>query len=137
MKQVFLRSAILAIVTFLISACRIDTPDEAFLNTNGILLTVRGVEILAYDPMTCQLAFNRQEVEFSVHNDNMSNYYVLQLNRMPEVLDQEVDGNLNWSTELQTGSRKNITLKVVKLEGDVIWLWSSRDKVAVTVKVLD
>ena len=43
--------------------------------------------------------------------------------------------SLVWTNPSGTDqTRKNITLEVVKLEGDIAWLWNSRESIRMTVR---
>ncbi len=133
MKKVF--GLLLALL--LLSACDGDRFRPAFELQTGLLLQERGKTIFRYDPLSCQTAFNRQRCEFRVHSDNMSDFYSVRLSRIPSSTGEKVTGQIRWTTDRDLVTKKNITLEVVKLEGDTIWLWSSGERIGVTVRLLD
>jgi len=109
--------------------------DKDFLDTNNIVLWVKGSAVHTYDPLTWQLSCNRSKYEFRVSNDTMSEYYVLTCDKMPLEMDQEVIGNLTWTTTSSTASAKNLTFKVVKTDSNGnIWLWNGKEKIGVSVR---
>lgn len=114
-----------------------NIPSPEFIGSDEIKLEMDGKLIFSYNENICQMAFNRDMHEFRVSDDSMQNYFILKVDQMPEVLDQVVTGNISWATDRDLGSKKQITLKVVRLEGERIWLWSSNHQIGVTVDVLD
>ena len=110
------------------------TPE--FLTDSTFRMAVGNTEILTYNPLTCQYAFNSDKLEFRLHTDNMSDYFILRLQSEPTEEEQMVTaGLLRWTSP--TGAdqiRKNIVLQVVKMEDDVVWLWYSRESIKMTVR---
>lgn len=129
--------ALAAAACLALVSCRepeIYTPE--FLTDNTLRLAVGKTEIITYDPLICQYAYNTDNLEFRLHTDNMSDYFTLRLQTEPTEEDQYVTaGLLRWTSP--TGAdevRKNIALQVVKLEDDVVWLWYSRESIKMTVR---
>ena len=110
------------------------TPE--FLTDSTLRMEVGKQEILTYNPITCQTALNLHRCEFRMHTDNMSEYVTIQFESLPSGEGETVVAkNLVWT--MATGAdetRKNITLEVVKLEGDTAWLWNSRESIRMTVR---
>ena len=110
------------------------TPE--FLTDSTLRMAVGKTDIITYNPLTCQYAFNSDNMEFRLHTDNMSDYFIIRLQAEPTEEDQMVTaGLLRWTSP--TGAdqvRKNIVLQVVKMEDDVIWLWYSRESIKMTVR---
>lgn len=52
-------------------------PDAAFLEQDCLALEVKGAREVLYQPETWQLGFSRENKQFRVHNDTMSEYYVV------------------------------------------------------------
>jgi len=128
--------AVLSLAVVL-SACESKgTYTPEFLTDNTLRLAVGRTEVITYDPLTCQYAYNTSTLEFRLHTDNMSDYFIVRLQEEPTEEDQTVTaGLIRWTTP--TGAdevRKNIALQVVKLEDDVIWLWNSRESIKMTVR---
>lgn len=128
---------ILLAASMLLCSCGGDEILSAFAARDAVRLQVAGVEQLSFDPVSCQMAFSRQKRQFRVFTDNMSDYFVITLSRIPTSSGEEVSGNLSYTTRTSTVNRKNITLKVIRLEGDRIWLWNRQYRTGIEVQVLD
>jgi len=124
-------------ILLLSCACNRDSYLGAFESNDAIRLEQKGKVICEYEPTTYQLSFNREKGEFRVHTDNMSDFFVAILDQVPTEQDQQVNGTLIWTTETDTYTKRDITLKAVKLEGDKIWLWLSQGQIGLVVKVLE
>ena len=110
------------------------TPE--FLTDSTLRMEVGKQEILTYNPITCQTALNLHRCEFRMHTDNMSEYFIIRFSSMPSEEGESVTvESLVWTNPSGTDqTRKNIALEVVKLEGDIAWLWNSRESIRMTVR---
>lgn len=110
------------------------TPE--FLTDSTLRMEVGKQEILTYNPITCQTALNLHRCEFRMHTDNMSEYVIIRFSSMPSEEGESVTvESLVWTNPSGADqTRKNITLEVVKLEGDIAWLWNSRESIRMTVR---
>ena len=110
------------------------TPE--FLTDSTLRMEVGKQEILTYNPITCQTALNLHRCEFRMHTDNMSEYFIIRFSSMPSEEGESVTvESLVWTNPSGTDqTRKNITLEVVKREGDIAWLWNSRESIRMTVR---
>lgn len=110
------------------------TPE--FLTDNTLRMAVGNIDVISFNPLNCQYAFNTDQFEFRLHTDNMSDYFIVRLQAEPTKEDQIITaGLLRWTSP--TGAdevRKNIALQVVKMEDDVVWLWYSRESIKMTVR---
>ncbi|MBR0109193.1 MAG: hypothetical protein IJM05_01150 [Bacteroidales bacterium] len=110
------------------------TPE--FLTDNTLRMAVGKTDVITFNPLNCQYAFNTDKLEFRLHTDNMSDYFIVRLQSEPTKEDQIITaGLLRWTSP--TGAdevRKNIALQVVKMEDDVVWLWYSRESIKMTVR---
>ena len=95
------------------------TPE--FLTDSTLRMEVGKQEILTYNPITCQTALNLHRCEFRMHTDNMSEYFIIRFSSMPSEEGESVTvESLVWTNPSGTDqTRKNITLEVVKLEGEI------------------
>ena len=121
----------------LLSACGDQRMQEAFVSNDGVRLMVGRDIPFVYDPLTCQLAFSRDLREFRAHTDNMSDFFVATFTEIPSYLGQNVTADLVWTTERDVLTRKNLTLEVLRIEGDEFWLWSSTGKIGLCMRVLE
>jgi hypothetical protein len=129
---------------FILAACLVlagcrggGKVDPEFIGSSDICLRVNGTVIFTYDPLTCQLAFNRRDCEFRVHTDTMSDYYCVTLDTVPSAVDQKIDGSICW-TSSSSIIHKDCTFRVEKITSDgCVWLWNRKDKIGAVVKILD
>ena len=111
--------------------------EPEFLSSEDICLRVKGTVIFSYNPLTCQLAFNRHDCEFRVHTDTMSDYYCVTLDAIPSAVDQKIDGTLSW-TSSSSIIHKDLSFQVEKISSDgCVWLWNRKDKIGAVIKILD
>lgn len=131
------RLTVLLITLLLASACGPKgyyTPE--FLQDSTLRLSVGDEDILRYDPYDYQYAYNRERLEFRIHTDNMSEYVLLTLNEEPVRENQVVTAlSIRWTRDKGSDViKKDIALEVVKVEGDVVWLWNSRESLKMTAR---
>lgn len=111
--------------------------EPEFLSGDEICLRVNGSVIFTYDPLTCQLAFNRRKCEFRVHTDTMSDYYGVTMDAMPSAVDQKINGTVSW-TNSSSIIHKDLAFRVEKISSDGrVWLWNRKAKIGAVVKILD
>ncbi|MCR4824981.1 MAG: hypothetical protein K5849_06475 [Bacteroidales bacterium] len=120
-----------------VSSCSDQRMQNAFCESEEIRLMVGGDIPFVYDPGTCQMAFSRDLREFRAHTDNMSDFYAVTLSDIPSSIGQRVSGNLIWTTREEVLTRKNLTLEVVRIEGEQFWLWSQTGRIGLTIKILE
>lgn len=120
-----------------LAGCQDERQRNAFCENEGVRLMVGGSIAFNYEPNTCQLAFSRDRREFRAFTDTMSDFFVAELSQLPVNLGQRLTANLVWTTEREVLTRKNLTLEVVRLEGDMVWLWSDAGRIGLTVRILE
>ena len=121
----------------LLCGCSDTRMRTAFSESDDIRLMVGGTVPFTYEPNTCQLAFSRDRKEFRAHTDNMSDFYAVTFSQIPSTLGQTVTADLTWTTERDVLTRKNLTLEVVRIEGDQFWLWSNSGRIGLSIRVLE
>ena len=132
------RHILLALSTLvLLCGCSDKRMRIAFSESDEIRLMVGGTVPFTFDPNTCQLAFSRDRKEFRAHTDNMSDFYAVHFTEIPSTLGQTVTADLTWTTERDVLTRKNLTLEVVRIEGDQFWLWSNSGRIGLSIRVLE
>lgn len=120
------------------AACNSPEPDPVILTDSRPQISVRNTVMFVYDEASCQLGFNSDKAEFRAHNDNMSEYVLVDLNRIPTSVGETVIAeSLHWTNCNDVEIRKNSALKVLKIEDGTIWLWNSRESIAVVVRILE
>ena len=111
--------------------------DRDFLESDTISLTVNREKVFEYDPFTCQLGYNDAKREFRVSTDNMSDYFIVTLSKIPTSKDDQVTGSITWTGPDYTRDLKNLSFNTVKVEYGKIWLWNQANKLAVIIPVMD
>lgn len=128
---------VVIVLAFLLQGCKGESRlSDSFKLDDDIRMEIKGYTTFRYKPLSCQLAFNKEECEFRVHSDNMSDFYVLRLDEMPENEGQSVNGTVSWTTGDDLHSKKT-AFEAVKLEGGKIWLWSASTRIALVVQTLE
>ena len=136
-----LRSALplllVAAILPVLAGCSDKRMRSAFSENDEIRLMVGGSIPFTYEPNTCQLSFSRDRKEFRAHTDNMSDFYAVSFRELPSSLGQTVTADLTWTTERDVLTRKNLTLEVVRIEGDQLWLWSNSGRIGLCIRILE
>ncbi|MBR5076726.1 MAG: hypothetical protein IKX28_06965 [Bacteroidales bacterium] len=136
--MIHIRHILLALSALvLLCGCSDKRMRVAFSESEEIRLMVGGTVPFTFDPNTCQLAFSRDRKEFRAHTDNMSDFYAVRFTEIPSTLGQTVTADLTWTTERDVLTRKNLTLEVVRIEGDQFWLWSNSGRIGLSIRVLE
>lgn len=133
----FLPCCLALLCVLLLSACSDQRMQDAFTENEGVRLMVGRDIPFTYDPATCQLAFSRDLKEFRAHTDNMSDFYAVRFTELPTIQGQTVTADLTWTTERDVLTRKNLTLEVVRIEGDQFWLWSNSGRIGLCIRILE
>lgn len=128
-------SAILAILC-LMWACKEPNLSEEFRQSDELRLEIKGYTVFLYNPLTCQLGFNRNNNEFRIHSDNMSDFFVVRLDSIPTSEGEVTPGTVSWTTGDDLHNKKT-TFEAIRLEGGRIWLWSASNRIAAVIQVLE
>ena len=131
-----MRKRLFILLCLLLSACAGRRIDPDFVASNDVRLRSRGEDCFVYDDIHCQMAFNLSRGEFRAFTDNLSDYYFIRMYELPGSEGQSIKADLEWTTYSTIETRKGIALKVVKLEGDTVWLWNGAQQLALTVVML-
>ena len=126
-----------AAILSVLAGCSDQRMRSAFSENDEIRLMVGGSIPFTYEPNTCQLSFSRDRKEFRAHTDNMSDFYAVTFTELPATLGQTVTADLTWTTERDVLTRKNLTLEVVRIEGDQFWLWSNSGRIGLCIRILE
>lgn len=132
-----LRILLLISALLLLASCQDERQRAAFCEIEGVRLLVGGSIAFSYEPNSCQLAFSRDLREFRAYTDTMSDFFVATFSAVPSVPEQRLTADLVWTTEREVLKRKNLTLEVVRLEGDMVWLWSASGRIGLVVRILE
>lgn len=131
-KTLLVFSAILCL-----AGCKRYDIDEILLQREDISLTVKGEDILSYDPATFQIGYNEGTNEFRIFEDNLGNWFTFKCQERPSSKGQVVKADLRWTTPNTTRSRKGLSFRVVKTDAKGhIWLWCEDEAIGVVVREL-
>ena len=135
------RNAILFLIlpglAALATSCQDTRYQNAFIQSENLCLQVGGKVQISYEGLACQKSFNRERKSFRVHSDNMSDYYQVVFETLPEQMGDIVNADLEWTTETDILTRKNLAFEVVRTEGGTIWLWSKSARIGLSIQILD
>ena len=133
-----LLAILLVIVTVMPVGCnRKGSYDKALLLDNTVCLMVKKSTVFSYDPLTCQMAYNKSTRQFRAGTDTMSDYFTVRLSSVPSSSGQTVTGDVTWTTSSSVSSLSGVTFEVEQVDSDGnVWLWSSRQEIAAVVKIL-
>ena len=130
--------AVLVLAAALFSSCSGNKVDPEFVATSDFSLKVKDDMIFKYDPLTCQVAFNREKGEFRVHTDNMSDYYCLTLKFVPTGEGQKVKGDITWTNRSDVVTKSDLAFVVKKVDRNgKMWLWCRKERIGAVIQVLD
>ena len=101
-------------VCLILAGCeKHHSPDPKFIVSNDIALSI------------------------NVHNDTMSEYFIMTCSELPESEGQNIKCTLKYTCDGKANYFGSMTYNVAKLANDgTIWLWNSKKSIGVTVKVL-
>lgn len=131
------RGILIMMILLLCCSCGRQRRVNAFMEHDELRLQVAGKVQFRYDKLNCQLSFSRDRNEFRAQTDNTSDFYTVRLNFIPTQVGETVTADLSWTTDTDILHRKNLTLEVVRIEGDRIWLWSDSGRIGVNLRVLE
>ena len=135
--RLLLHAASALLLLLLLPGCQDERMRNAFCENEEIRLMVGGGIPFSYDPLTCQFAFSRDRKEFRAGTDNMSDFFVATFSDIPSSPGQTLTADLVWTTERDVLTRKNLTLEVLRIEGDQFWLWSNTGRIGLCIRVLE
>lgn len=131
------RIGLILIGILCLAGCQQYDIEEILLQREEISLTVRGTEVLVYDPATFQLGYNSQTNEFRVFSDDMGNWFSLRCESRPSAEGETIKGDVKWTSTNTTRSKNGVTFHVEKTDSKGhIWLWCKEEAIGVIVKEL-
>lgn len=130
-----MRKFFLAIFSAVLLTSCWDNTDPVFMESDVPSLTVDGKTVFEYNPNTCQLGYSPTKHEFRIHTDNMSDYFVIRMNREPSSEGENVKADLKWTSNSTEKKMTGVQFAVGKIGNDgTVWLWSHKEKVGVIVR---
>lgn len=133
MKKILFMSIILVIA----SGCSRFDIDEVLLPREDISITVKGKEIMSYDPLTCQMSHDRESNIYRIYDDMISDWFTVRCDAMPASVGQEVTADVSWTTPSDTKSEKGLRFTVEKTDiHGRIWMWNKSKSIGIVIKNL-
>ena len=125
-------------LALLCTACYEVEPgiSSELLASEDFSLEIQGTQMFkrSFKESECQLGFNEAKKQFRVGDDQMKDYYVLECDKVPSVVNETLLVTLIWTINETVQKRTNLPMKVSKIGTDGrIWLWSSKDQIAAIV----
>lgn len=112
-------------------------PDPGFIADGRLALTVRNSMKVAYLPETYQIGFNAERHQFRIHNDTMSEYYILRCQELPDHQGQKIRCSLKYASEGKAFYKGGLTYEVLKTDDDgTFWLWNTEKGIGASVRVI-
>lgn len=128
---------VIAALAFACACTQGTTHLDSFVKDETVRLELDGIKVFVHDDATCQLSFNRQRGSFRAHTDTMLDYFVVELDEIPQSAGAAVAADVFWSSTDGERSRKRITLEAKRIKGDLIWLCDDSRRIAAVVRVLE
>lgn len=125
-------------VCLMAAGCRqaTENPSPEFIETGELSLRIKGRVVHTYDPVSWQISYNADRKEFRIHNDTMSDFYILKCQSLPVEEGATLKANLLWtSTTIQ--SRSNLSFTVLRILPDgTVWLFNRKNDIILSVRTL-
>jgi len=99
-----------------------------------VMLKVGGKTVYTADDFRSQDSV--QGTAFRSGNDDMTSYMSVSLNAWPSAVGQSLQADLGWKHDGAAETRPGVSFSVQKIEGDLVWLWSSSDKIGAVIRTL-
>ncbi len=129
----------LAVAAGLAACSREAEPDPEFLAGPEIILQINGQEKIKYVSDTYQLGYGGGGRVFRVHNDEMSEYFVLTCSEPPQTEGQRIKCSLKYASGGEVVSKTGMEFRVEKTDAasGMVWLWDSKRKTGVSLMKID
>lgn len=118
------------------TGCHYDI-DEILLERDEISFTMKGEEIFAYDPLTCQISHNTTGNVYRMHDDILSDWVVVECSQRPDTEGQSFNADISWTTSSSIRIERGLRFTVQKTSADgKVWLWNKSKKIGIVIKNL-
>lgn len=139
MNRLLKISSILALLIPLLVSCDKNKgfEEEFIRNTEQIGLTIKGEQVFTYDPRSCQLGYNQASREFRVMDDNMSDYFVIELSRELTQIGSSCTAVVRYTTKDDIITKTGVSFTLEKKGQDgLMWLWGKKSGIGAVVREL-
>ena len=133
MKRIFV---IFAILFTAAGCCRYDI-DEVLLMRDDISITQKGVVMMSYDPVRCQMSHDKAKNIYRVYDDIIADWFFVKCSERPDNEGQELTADVTWTTAKDTKTEKGLKFVVEKTDAQGhIWMWNKSKKIGIVIKNL-
>ncbi len=135
-----LKHLIALLATMLLAAVQGCSPEKymrSFAQAEDLRIQVGRDTPFKYNPLSCQMSYNGTTREFRAFTDNMSDFFIVKMDSTPSCEGETLKADVTWTTETDILTRKNLTLEVIRTEGEKFWLWSDSARIGVSVRILE
>ena len=138
MRKILILIGCLATVLAL-GACEPQGVTElsSFVRDNNVRLEIDGVRVFNYNDAGCQLALNARRGEFRAHDDTMSEYFIISMDKLPLAAGDRVNATISWTESGYERQKQNVTLVARSIRGDVVWLCDDTQRNAAVIRLLE
>lgn len=134
LHYIFLGAALALILSGCSNKSRMN--EAEFVTTvSDISLTINGERIFTYYEKNHQLAYDDGKSQFRVMDDDLNNFMVVTLGKMPSNVGDIVDASITYTTDDDILERA-ASFTVSRMDNDKCWLWNEEGKIGVVVTVL-
>lgn len=134
-----MKDKIFLLAIFIVTAvcCTPTNVDEIIAENQEVGITVNGKTYITYTAEGWQMAHNPTTNEYSVFNDDVTDYYVVRCNERPSSEGQSVTADVEYTTANNIVKITGITLEVKKVDKDKVWLYNVKRNILVVIKDLN
>lgn len=127
----------LALLLLAAVSCVGEKPDEEFLASGDISLTIDSRKIISWSDDGFQLAYSEEKAAFAVMSDGLEQYFILSCSKLPTSEGQVLKASLDYTEGARVRHRSGDRYEVARLSDDgKVWLWCKTAGIAVCVKFL-
>lgn len=129
---------LISLAAVLLPGCNTNSIDiEQFKSINVPGLIVKGRMVSAYDENTWQTGYNPSHNEFTVFDDNFSNFVIISCSALP-VKGETIKADIRYTTVDNIKHMKNVHFQVTDMDenSSLIWLYSQKNDVCAIVKMV-
>lgn len=138
MRHFTIISSILLLVVCASSCNKYKGLEEDFVaTTTEIGLSIKGESMFSYDPLKMQLGYNQDKHEYRVTTDDMSDFFIVKLDKNLSGVGSTCKGTVTFTTKDEIITHSGVELSLEKASGDGrMWLWSKKSGIGAVVRKL-
>lgn len=126
---------ILLVLTVMATGCEYIISNEFLLMQEEISLSWRNAVQIKYDEAGYQISFNDRDIEYRIYDDNLANWFTIRCSEKPEVVEQMITADVEWTGSRSTKSFTRLEFTVEKTSEDgLIWLYNTSNNIGIVIK---